>query len=172
MTDQDKIETIYSRILHWPAHMDLREFNDRLLQLCMDLHEQLGLYYWPRLGKMPAGLTTHGWYMLNEKGGWQIVLPDDNPVTWANLFGVTITLEGGKVFAFDIETQRGTYAQPQDNAQILISVPEAQKILDIKARQTIYKMIETGQLEGVKIGGRWKVTRESLRELIGKDGNK
>jgi len=48
----------------------------------------------------------------------------------------------------------------------VMSVREVKKALDI-TQQTVYKFIETGKLEGVRVGNQWRIYRKSFDRLIG-----
>lgn len=52
----------------------------------------------------------------------------------------------------------------------LYTLSEIAKLLNVSVR-TLYNYIDNGRLKATKIGGKWLVTEESLKELI-EGGNK
>lgn len=52
----------------------------------------------------------------------------------------------------------------------LVDLGTALKMLCVKDRRTVIHLIETGKVKGGKIGSRWKVNRDSLRDYCTKMG--
>lgn len=53
----------------------------------------------------------------------------------------------------------------------MTDIPEVMSVREVKdalhlTQQTIYKLIEGGQLRAVRVGNQWRVYRDSLNELI------
>jgi excisionase family DNA binding protein len=46
-----------------------------------------------------------------------------------------------------------------------LTIPEANRATGLQTR-LLRRLIRTGQLKGVKIGGRWHISRTSLKELL------
>lgn len=70
--------------------------------------------------------------------------------------------------AFD--TRERTEARTEENAKKLDAIrlytlSELEPILGVTHR-TLQSYIKDGRLKGVKIGGRWKVSEETLRKFI------
>ena len=49
---------------------------------------------------------------------------------------------------------------------LLLTVSEVSRILRIQ-RAKVYILIETGALEGFKVGADWRIRRESVEDLVG-----
>lgn len=49
---------------------------------------------------------------------------------------------------------------------VLISLAKAKQMIQVKDRRTVIRLIKRGQVKGGKIGGQWKVNRDSLREYV------
>lgn len=47
----------------------------------------------------------------------------------------------------------------------MYTLKEVEEIIKVSQR-TIYTYIENGTLKAVKVGGRWKVTEEALKEFL------
>lgn len=47
----------------------------------------------------------------------------------------------------------------------LYSLQELAKLLEVSER-TIHNYVKAGKIKGVKIGGKWKFTEESLKKFI------
>lgn len=47
----------------------------------------------------------------------------------------------------------------------LYSLQELAKLLEVSER-TLHNYIKSGKIKGVKIGGKWKFTEESLKKFI------
>lgn len=69
-----------------------------------------------------------------------------------------------------IDTKERTRARTEENAAKLESIrlytlTELEPILGVTHR-TLQSYIKDGRLKGVKIGGKWKVSEETLRKFI------
>lgn len=49
---------------------------------------------------------------------------------------------------------------------VMMSVREIKRSLDI-TQQTVYKLIEEGRLEGIRVGNQWRIYKESFDRYIG-----
>jgi excisionase family DNA binding protein len=47
------------------------------------------------------------------------------------------------------------------------TIPEAMHLLKVSDK-TIRRMLQSGQLEAVKVRGQWRIKKESLEKLLGK----
>ena len=52
----------------------------------------------------------------------------------------------------------------------ILTIEEAAVFLQI-SRRSIYKLVKQGKIPGKKILNKWRFDRESLRRLIGEEGN-
>ena len=48
----------------------------------------------------------------------------------------------------------------------MLKVPEVARRLNM-SKPTVYFYLRTGQIPGIRIGGRWRVAEEELKQLIG-----
>ena len=72
------------------------------------------------------------------------------------------------------ETRQRTEARVEETAKKLDAIrlytlSELEPILGVTHR-TLQSYIKDGRLKGVKIGGRWKVSEETLRKFINGEG--
>lgn len=73
----------------------------------------------------------------------------------------------------NLDTRERTAARTEESARRLedirlYSLTELEPILGVSHR-TLLSYIKDGKLKGVKIGGKWKVTEETVRKLIGEE---
>lgn len=73
-----------------------------------------------------------------------------------------------------LDTKERTKARTEQNAAKLDTIrlytlTELEPILGVTHR-TLQTYIKDGRLKGVKIGGRWKVSEETLRKFINGEG--
>lgn len=73
----------------------------------------------------------------------------------------------------NLESQKRTEQKARDNATRLCTIrlytlTELEPILGVTHR-TLQSYIKDGRLNGVKIGGKWKVSEEVLRKFINGD---
>lgn len=73
-----------------------------------------------------------------------------------------------------LDTKERTKARAEQNAAKLDTIrlytlTELEPILGVTHR-TLQTYIKDGRLKGVKIGGRWKVSEETLRKFINGEG--
>lgn len=73
----------------------------------------------------------------------------------------------------NLDTKARTAARADENARRLedirlYTLTELEPILGVSHR-TLLSYIKDGKLKGVKIGGKWKVTEETVRKLVGEE---
>lgn len=56
-------------------------------------------------------------------------------------------------------------AMPEKLSKLLYSISEAKELLNV-SDDTIRRMIKSGELDGVKVGGAWRIRRESLAKYL------
>lgn len=76
--------------------------------------------------------------------------------------------------AKSIDSKERTAARLEKNAQALegirlYTLTELEPVLGVTHR-TLQTYIKTGQLKGVKLGGKWRVTEETLRKFLNGEG--
>jgi excisionase family DNA binding protein len=57
-----------------------------------------------------------------------------------------------------------------DTSIKLLTLREAASILKISKR-TLHRMIQTGQIPGLKVGGQWRILESRLEELVQEEEN-
>ncbi len=57
-----------------------------------------------------------------------------------------------------------------DTSIKLLTLREAASILKISKR-TLHRMIQTGQIPGLKVGGQWRILQSRLEELVQEEKN-
>ena len=51
--------------------------------------------------------------------------------------------------------------------EVVYTIPEAMKLLKVSDK-TVRRLLQSGELEAVKVRGQWRIKKESLDKLLGR----
>jgi excisionase family DNA binding protein len=59
---------------------------------------------------------------------------------------------------------------PDDDSLFLYSMPEVMAVLKV-GRNTVLRLLEARALEGMKVGGQWKFSRQAVRDFLSRSAH-